>query len=306
MGKAATIRMKDTLLLIDANSLIHRAYHALPPFTSPTGQPTGALYGVASILIKVLREGVAGNGTPLYIAAAFDTPEPTFREKEYKEYKGTRAATDLELIAQLIEAKNLLALFGIKSFEAPGWEADDIVATFSKKFINEASLGKICILSGDLDMLQAVKDDKVVVMSPQKGISSTVIYDEAAVQARFGLPASLLSDYKGLVGDKSDNIPGVQGIGPKTAAALLNKFGSLENIYKEIDEVGLPELKVQDKLTLGRAKGSLSKKLATLNFDLPIEVSLQDLNRGELNLEKISEEFKGLGFNSLIERVSGL
>ena len=299
-------RMKDTLLLIDANSLIHRAYHALPPFTSPTGKPTGALYGVSSILIKVLREGIIGNGAPRYIAAAFDTPQATFRKQDYKEYKGTRAAADPELISQLIEAKNLLTLFGIKSFEAPGWEADDIVATFSQKFITEESLEKICILSGDLDLLQAVRNDKVVVMSPQKGISNTFIYDEAAVRARFGLPSSLLADYKGLVGDKSDNIPGVPGIGPKTAVTLLNKFGSLENIYKEIDEVGLPELKVQSKLTLGRDKGILSKKLATLCFDLPIEASLLDLDRGELNLEKISEELKGLGFNSLIERVSGL
>ena len=306
IAETAIIRMKDTLLLIDANSLIHRAYHALPTFTSPTGEPTGALYGVSSILIKVLREGIVGNGAPRYIAAAFDTPEPTFRKQEYKEYKGTRGPADPELVSQLIEAKNLLTLFGIKSFGFAGWEADDVVATFSQKFITEESLGKICILSGDLDMLQAVRGDKVVVMSPQKGISSTVIYDEAAVQARFGLPSSLLADYKGLVGDKSDNIPGVQGIGPKTAVALLNKFGSLENIYKEIDEVGLPELKVQDKLSLGRDKGVLSKKLATLRFDLPLVVSLRDLDRGELNTKKISKEFKELGFNSLIERVSGL
>ncbi len=299
-------RMKDTLLLIDANSLIHRAYHALPPFTSPTGRPTGALYGVSSILIKVLREGIVDNGAPRYIAAAFDMPQATFRKQEYAEYKGTREAADQELISQLIEAKNLLALFGIKSFEVAGWEADDIVATLSKKFMNEESLKKICILSGDLDLLQAVRNDKVVVMTPQKGISNPVIYDEAAVHARFSLPPSLLADYKGLVGDKSDNISGVPGIGPKTAVVLLNKFGSLENIYKEIDEVGLPELKVQDKLSSGRDKGMLSKKLATLHFDLPIEVSLQDLDRGELNMEKISEEFKELGFNSLIERVSGL
>ncbi len=304
--KTAIIKMKDTLLLIDANSLIHRAYHALPPFTSSTGEPTGALYGVSSILIKVLREGIVGNGAPRYIAAAFDTPQATFRKQEYKEYKGTRVAADSELISQLIETKKLLALFGIKSFEFAGWEADDIVATFSQKFINEESLGKICILSGDLDLLQAVRDEKVVVMTPQKGISNTVVYDEAAVQARFGLPSSMLADYKGLVGDKSDNIPGVPGIGPKTAITLLNKFGSLENIYKEIDDVGLSELKVQDKLSLGRDKGVLSKKLATLRFDLPLVASLQDLDRGELNLEKISEEFKRLGFNSLIERVSGL
>lgn len=298
--------MKDTLLLIDANSLIHRAYHALPPFTSPTGEPTGALYGVSNILIKVLREGIIGQGAPRYIVAAFDAPQATFRKQEYQEYKGTRGPTDPELISQLIEAKNLLTLFGIKSFEFAGWEADDIVATFSQKFINEKSLEKICILSGDLDLLQAVRGDRVVVMTPQKGISHTFVYDAPAVQARFGLPSSLLADYKGLVGDKSDNIPGVPGIGPKTAVTLLNKFGSLENIYKEIDEVGLPELKVQDKLSLGRDKALLSKKLATLCFDLPIEASLQDLDRGELNLEKISEEFKGLGFNSLIERLSEL
>ena len=299
--------MKGTLLLIDANSLIHRAYHALPPFTSPEGKPTGALYGLASILIKIFREGMLNNDIPKFIVAAFDTPEPTFREKEYKEYKITRPPAADDLISQLKEAQRLLQLFGIKTIKLPGWEADDLLATIASKFKASEAIKKVVILSGDLDMLQMVKDDKVVAIMPQKGISNTVVYDETSVFKRFGVAPKLLADYKGLVGDKSDNIPGVPGIGPKTAANVISKFQNLENLYREIDEVGLPDLKLQSKLQEYKDQAFLSKKLATLDQSAPVEVSLEELRLpAAVDGKQITVYFEELGFNSLIDRLAKL
>jgi len=212
--------------LIDANSLLHRSYHALPPFKTPEGYPSGALYGLASILIKVLREW-----KPKYIAAAFDRPEPTFRKEEYEEYKATRKPTDKELVSQLKEAHKLLDAFGIKTFDLAGFEADDIVTTMAKR-LSSNTLQAI-ILSGDLDTLQAVDGDRIIVEFPKKGISETAIYDREAVKERFNMEPEKLMDYKGLVGDTSDNIPGVPGIGPKTAEKLINKYSTLEKMYKD-------------------------------------------------------------------------
>lgn len=293
----------ETLLLIDANSLIHRAYHALPPFTSPEGQPTGALYGLSSILLKIFNEGLLGNGAPEYIAAAFDRPEPTFRKTEYREYKGTRPPAEKELISQIIESRNLLNLFGAKTFELPGWEADDLIMTLADKFKDEKDL-RIVILSGDLDVLQAVHNDKVVVLAPQKGISATVTYDEDAVIKRFGVPPEKLADFKGLVGDKSDNIPGVYGIGPKTASAIIKKYDSLENLFKEIDEIGISDSKLQGKLTACRGQAFLSKKLATLRKEVPISPKLDELKFAPLSVYNLTNYFRSLGFESLISRLS--
>jgi len=262
---------KDTLLLIDANSLIHRAFHALPPLKTPEGRPSGALYGLATIIIKILREK-----SPRYIVAAFDRPEPTFRKKEYNAYKGTRSPTVDELITQLKEAKNLLDAFGIKSIESPGFEADDIVATLASKFSKNEKL-KVVVFSGDLDTLQMVEEKNVVVEFPKKGISDTSIYDREAVEERFGVKPEQLADYKGLVGDTSDNIPGVPGIGPKTAEKLINSHKNLESLYKDIEEIGISDIKLQAKLKEFKEQAFLSKKLATLRIDVPIDVELTNI-----------------------------
>lgn len=294
--------MKETLLLIDANSLIHRSYHALPPFTAPDGRPSGALYGLSSILLKIINEGLLGNGAPKYVAAAFDRPEPTFRKVEYKEYKGTRKPAEKELISQIIESRNLLNLFKMKNFELAGWEADDLVMTLANRFKDEEDL-QVVVLSGDLDVLQTVNGDKVVVLAPQKGISNTVTYNEEAVIKRFGVSPDKLADFKGLVGDKSDNIPGVPGIGPKTTANIIKKYDSLENLYKEIDEIGISDLKLQSKLLEHRDKALLSKKLATLRIDVPISPSLGELEFPQLDVDNLILYFKNMGFESLIARI---
>ncbi len=292
--------MRDTLLLIDANSLIHRAFHALPPLTAPDGRPAGALYGLASIIIKILKEGPTGEGPPEYIAAAFDRPEPTHRESEYKEYKATRPPVDAGLIPQLIESHELFKVLGINTFELSGWEADDIVTTLASKFSAEG-LG-VFILSGDRDVLQAVHNSGVRVVMPQRGISDTVVYDEKAVKEKFGVSPDQLADYKGLVGDASDNIPGVPGIGPKTAADLIGRYGSLDKLYTEVDGAGVPNPRLQEKLKTYREQAFLSKKLATLASDLPIEVSVDELAFKPSSDDEVAEYFGRLGFKSLLER----
>ncbi|OGY60960.1 MAG: hypothetical protein A3F99_00925 [Candidatus Colwellbacteria bacterium RIFCSPLOWO2_12_FULL_43_11] len=298
--------MKDTLLLIDANSLIHRAYHALPPFTSKNGKPAGALYGVSSILLNIFRDGLDGV-KPSYIIAAFDTPEPTFRDKEYKDYKATRAKTEDDLISQLKESQNLIRAFGIKTIELPGWEADDIIATLAEKFKRSESIEKIMIFSGDLDSLQVVDGNKVVSVVPQKGITNTTTYNEEGVMGRFGVLPVAVADYKGLVGDKSDNIPGVPGIGPKTASALINKFGTLEAAYEELESMGLSDLKLQAKLKDHKEQALMSKRLALLDRQAPIEVTLKDLGEPiDLKGASVLSYLEELGFKSLIERLGKL
>ncbi|MBI2506756.1 MAG: hypothetical protein HYW00_01290 [Candidatus Colwellbacteria bacterium] len=293
--------MKDTLLLIDANSLIHRAFHALPPFTTPDGRPSGALYGLASILIKVFKERPFEFGL-----AAFDHPSPTLREGIYKEYKATRPPLAEPLIPQIQESHKLLAIFGIKTLEHAGWEADDIVATLAQRFKNEKNLQTI-ILSGDLDLLQMVEDDKVLVEVPQKGISNTSIYNEEAVKARFGISPKLLIDYKGLVGDPSDNIQGVPGIGPKTASELTSRYGPLEALYEEAEGIGLNNQKLQQKLLDYKEQAFLSKKLVTLKKDLPLEIDLKELEiNSPLTDPKLVDYLKSLGFESLVKRITGL
>jgi len=293
--------MKDTLLLIDANSLIHRAYYALPPFTTPDGRPSGALYGLSSILIKVFKERPFEFGL-----AAFDHPAPTVREGIYKEYKATRPPVADTLISQIKESHELLTTFGIKTLEYAGWEADDIVATLAHRFADEKNL-QIIILSGDLDLLQLVTNDKVVVEVPKKGISNTVIYNEEAVRERFSILPALLTDFKGLTGETSDNIPGVPSIGPKTAADLISRYGTLENLYQEIAEIGISNKKLQQKLLEYKNQAFLSKKLATLKIDLPIDIKLEDLQvKPHLTDPKLVRYLQNLGFESLVKRVEGV
>ncbi len=254
-----------TLLLIDANSIIHRAFHALPPFTAPDGRPTGALYGIASILIKLWREE-----RPDYVAALFDRPEPTFRDKKYAAYKAQRPPAADELIAQIIEAHHLFKAFGIRTFEEPGYEADDLIATLAERFKKEPDF-RIVILTGDRDTLQLVDGDRVVVRTFNKGVSDTTTYDEHAVIEKYGLKPAQLIDYKALAGDPSDNIKGVPGVGPKTATELLQKFGSVKELYERIAD----DPKLEKKVGPYRKEAELAEELVTLERHVP--TALPDL-----------------------------
>src|SRR3989344_2071122 len=288
-----------TLFIIDANSLIHRAFHALPPFTTPDKRPIGALYGVANIILKIIKDK-----RPDYIVAAFDRPEQTFRDKEYAEYKGTRPQTADELISQIIEARRLFEMLKVKTFELAGWEADDIIMTLTRKFKDVPDL-KIITFSGDLDILQAVVGDKIIAEVPKQGIREAMPYDEKAVVERFGVTPSELADYKGLVGDKSDNIPGVPGIGPKTAASIIKKYGPLETLFRDIDEIGLSDKKPEAQLKGNRNRALISKRLATLRSDVPIEVNLDALETRAIDIVSALPYFKSLGFSALVARLEG-
>lgn len=290
-----------TLLIIDANALIHRSFHALPPFTNAEGMAVGALYGLANAFLKILREE-----PPDYAAAAFDRPEPTFRKKIFKEYKAHRPPAPNDLISQIIEAHNLFQEFGIKIFEQPGLEADDLIGILSEKFKNKPDI-KIVILTGDLDVLQLVVGDTVVVKTLRKGVSDIVVYNEAAVKERYDLFPDQLVDYKSLVGDQSDNIPGVPGIGPKTASRLINKFGALEDILKRAekntDSAIASEKKLLDKLLIYKEQAILAKKLASIERRGDIVVELEDLEYQKPTFEKLKHYFQKLGFQSLIVRL---
>jgi DNA polymerase-1 len=283
-----------TLLLIDANSVIHRSFHALPPFTGPSGEPTGALYGIASILLKLWREE-----KPAYAAALFDRPEPTFRKKEYAEYKAQRPPAPDDLITQIIEAHHLFEAFGITTFEKPGFEADDLIATLAEKFRKEPDV-QVVILTGDRDTLQLVEDDKVVVRTFNKGVSDTTTYDEKAVIAKYGFAPNLMVDYKALVGDASDNIKGVSGVGPKTATELIQKFGNIENIWKAIPND--PKLVAHLGGREHEEEAKFSKKLVILERNVPLALcGISDLAVSDAT-PSIESYFQKEGFVTLLKR----
>lgn len=290
------------LLLIDANSLIHRCYHALPPFTNKKGEPTGAIYGLSSILLKIVREKESGalplyNNNSEYIAAFFDRPEPTLREEKFKDYKAHRPPLEDALVHQLREARNTMDIFGIKSFDCKGHEADDLIGTTVKKYKATPNI-KIVILSADTDLMQLVEDDNVVIESTRTGISETTLYNEEKVIEKYGVAPAQIPNYKGLVGDSSDNFPGVKGIGPKTAAPIIKKYGTLENFF----ENGKNE-KAYEKIIAEKESALLSRELAAIHCDVPFEIELETLKYQGLPKKKILDYFEAMGFTSLAKRV---
>ena len=289
-----------TLVLLDTHALIHRAYHAIPPFRSPYGEPTGALYGLSTMTLRVIREL-----KPDYIVAAYDLPGPTFRHVAYKEYKGKRPEVDEALISQLQRSHDVIAAFGIAELSHPGFEADDILGTIVEQIKKEKNI-KVIIISGDADTFQLVDGDKVVVYTMRKGIEDTIIYDEKKVIERYGFPPKLMPDYKGLKGDPSDNIIGVPGVGEKTATEIIKNFGTVENLYKELKKKKTKNLKERMvKLLLEHEEDALfSKTLAVIRRDVPITFELPKENY-KIDKEKLKNTFQELGFNSLVKRISG-
>ncbi len=294
---------KKKLVLLDAHAIIHRAYHALPDFTSPKGEPTGALYGLVTMVLKTIKDL-----NPDYIVACFDVPEPTYRHDVYSEYKAGRAKTDDALIIQLKKSKDLFKALNIPIYEAVGFEADDVIGTIAKETKKDKNLSVI-IASGDMDTLQLVEGERVRVLTLKKGIKDTVLYNEEKVLERFGFPPKLLTDFKGLRGDPSDNIPGVQGIGEKTATKLIVSFGQIEKILKiaekaseKILETGLKK-RVIKLLTENKEEAVFSKMLATIRLDAPIDFSLPNKKWKEgFDFKKTSDLFMELGFRTLINR----
>ena len=291
------------LLIIDANSLIHRAFHALPPFSTSKGEMVNAVYGFFSIFLKVIKEV-----QPEYIAAAFDVKGPTFREKKFKEYKAKREKAPDELYSQIPKIKEVLAAFHVPVYEKEGFEADDIIGTIAKKAPKlqiHPALHTI-ILSGDMDHLQLV-NETTTVYTFKKGIQDSMIYDEAEVKKRFGgLSPSQVIDWKGLRGDPSDNIPGVPGIGEKTATQLLLDFGSLENLYKALKSSkgeGKIKPRIAALLLQNKEYAMVSKELATIDTKVPIDLHVKDLAWKGFQRKDVEELFLSFEFRSLLLRL---
>jgi len=302
--KTNTKTEKEKLILLDAHAILHRAYHALPDFTAPNGEPTGALYGVVAMLLKIIEEL-----KPDYIVACYDLPEPTYRHDAFADYKGTREKTDEALVKQIIRSRDIFSAFNIPMYEKAGFEADDILGTIAFLTKDQKDL-EVVIASGDMDTMQCVDGKRVKVYTLKKGINDTVLYDEAAVKKRFGFLPKFIPDYKGLRGDPSDNIPGVAGIGEKTATDLIVKFGSLEKILKKIktDEVAVLAAGIKPRtvklLQEGEEEAVFSKMLATIRTDVPVDFSLpKETWREGLQEEKIFNLFSELGFRTLLTRI---
>ncbi len=295
---------QKTLVLLDAHAILHRAYHALPDFASPTGEPTGALYGVVSMLLKIAEEL-----KPDYIAACFDLPKPTYRHEAYEGYKAGRAKTDDGLVAQIIRSRDIFAAFNIPIFECEGFEADDILGTIAHQLKTEKDL-RVIIASGDMDTLQCVDGKRVQVYTLKKGINDTILYDETAVKERFGFPPKMVPDYKGLRGDTSDNIPGIRGIGEKTATDIITTFGSIDEIYKKLkkNEQAFLDAGIKARmiglLKEGEEEAQFSKMLATIRTDAPVTYEVPKTHWKErVNSEAILTLFAELGFRTLAARI---
>jgi DNA polymerase I len=298
---------EETLVLLDAHAILHRAYHALPDFSSPSGEPTGALYGVTTMLLKIIEEF-----KPTYMVACYDLPEPTYRHDAYDGYKAGRAKTDDSLVAQIDRSRDIFASFGIPIFERAGFEADDMLGSIAHLTKKEKNL-KVIIASGDMDTLQCVDGKRVQVYTLKKGIKDTILYDEETVKERFGFGPALVPDYKGLRGDTSDNIPGIVGIGEKTATILITKFGLLEKMYKVLakDEGKFKELGITPRIICllkdGKEEAEFSKMLATIRTDAIDSFDVTSTKwRDRANTTKILNLFSEFGFRTVTDRVRKL
>ena len=298
---------KKRLVLLDTHAILHRAYHALPELSSSKGEPTGALYGLISMLVKLIVE--LG---PDYIVAAYDLPGGTHRHAAFDGYKAKRAKTEDALAMQIDRARDVLAAFGIPLYEKAGFEADDVIGTIVEKVKRKHDV-EVVIASGDMDTLQLVDGDKVRVYTLRKGLTDTVIYDEEMVKERYGFGPELLPDYKGLRGDPSDNIPGIVGIGDKTATTLIKEFGSVEEIYKTLkkhpewfEKAGIKG-KTLEKIQAGKEAAEFSKVLGTIHREVPIDFKLPECTWKEgSEPQKALDMLATFEFRSLAPRVRQL
>jgi DNA polymerase I len=288
------------LVLLDAHAILHRAYHALPEFATKAGEPTGALYGIAAMLMKIIQDL-----KPDFVIACYDLPGPTYRHEAYVDYKAGRKKAEEDLISQIIRSRDIFEAFGIPIYDKAGYEADDIIGTIAEITKKKKDFD-VVIASGDMDTLQLVEGKKVTVYTLKKGIKDTIVYDEQAVIDRFGFKPEMLADYKGLRGDLSDNIIGIAGIGEKTASELILKFGSIENIYKQLrkdksvfEKEGIKP-RIIKLLEEGEEEALFSKMLATIKKDVPINFEIPKKEFTEaIDVEKIDNLMKDLEFRTL-------
>ncbi len=280
------------ILIFDGNSLMHRAYHAMPPLTSPRGDLVNAVYGFFSIWLSVVKRF-----QPDSTAVAFDTKGPTFRDKLFKEYKAKRVKPPDSFYQQIPIIKQLLKDIEVPMLEKSGFEADDLIGTLAKKLGRDS--WEIIIVTGDQDTFQLI-DSQIKVYYPTKGLGNGEVLGVGEVREKFGFEPEQIIDFKALSGDASDNIPGVAGIGKKTAQALVCRYAKLATIYQNI--ANLPS-RTQTLLKAGKSQAELSLKLATIDVDAPIVFSKAESNLKNFNQEKVEQEFIKLGFKSLVHRL---
>jgi len=306
MSVVAKSEKKTTkrLVLLDTHAILHRAYHALPDFSSKTGEPTGALFGLVTMLLKIISEL-----QPDFIVATYDVPKPTFRKIAYDDYKGKRGKTDDALVAQIIRSKDVFEAFSIPVYEKEGFEADDIIGSIVAE-CRDSDL-EVVIASGDMDTLQLVDGRRVQVYTLRKGIKDTILYDEKAVKKRFGFGPKLLPDYKALRGDPSDNIPGVKGIGEKTATTLVCAYGTFEKLYRALEKdkaqflkkTGVTE-RIANLLLDEKEEAEFSKMLALIRRDAEVQFSVPSVRWDDaIDMNKAEHLFGDLDFRTLSERL---
>ena len=300
-----TKKTRQKVVILDSHAILHRAYHAIPDFSSSKGVPTGAIYGLSMMIISIIKQF-----KPDYILAAVDLPKPTYRHEAYADYKAGRKKSDPELVSQIKKAYDFYKAFNIPVYEKEGYEADDVLGTLAMELKKDYD---VMIASGDMDTLQLVDKKKVQVFTLKKGIKETIIYDEKAVKDRFGFDPKMLTDYKGLRGDASDNIIGIPGIGEKTATTLITTFGPIEKIYKELkknpekfDKAKITP-RIQKLLVDNQEEAEFSKMLATIQLDVPVKAELPKETWLEtVSTDKIHKLFMDLEFRTLTSRLKDI
>jgi len=285
---------RTRLVLVDGHGLAYRAYHALPPtLATSAGEPTHVVFGFASMLLEVLNDF-----EPDYVIVCFDTGR-SFRQQLYEEYKAHRPETPDDLKHQLERIRQLLDALGIPIVAREGYEADDLIGTLAARAT--ANGLEVLIVTGDTDLLQLVDDDVRVILPGRQRFGDYRVYDRQAVIERYGFPPERLPEYKALVGDPSDNIPGVPGIGEKTATRLIQRFSSLEEMLDRIDEVEPPRLR--EALRAARETVLASRRLATIVRDADITLDLEQAHFGDFDRERVLRLFRELEFRSLVPRL---
>ena len=284
----------ERLMLLDGYGLVYRGYFALPPLTTSKGDLVNGVFGFASIVLRGIQDL-----QPDYLAVSFDLPGPTFRHEQYADYKATRVKMPDDLRDQFPKVREVVKALRIPVYEMPGYEADDVIGTITSQLDPREDL-ETTIVTVDLDMLQLVTP-RVRLMTTRSGVENTVIYDVDRIDERFGLRPDQMIDYKALKGDPTDNIPGVPGVGEKTAAKLIREFGDLESLFGRLDEV-TPE-KLRDKLRDHREQVFMGRELSTIVRDLPIEIDLEAARLGDYDRDTVVRLFREYEFRTLIERL---
>jgi DNA polymerase-1 len=291
------------LVLIDGNAILHRAFHAMPPLTTVSGEPINAVYGLVSMFLRVVQDL-----KPDAIAVAFDEKEPTFRHKEFKEYQSQRPPTADDLSSQFGKARDFFKAAKVPIYSMPGFEADDVIGTIATQSSDQLKIKNLkfkidetVIITGDRDILQLVDDKKgIKLYMPVVGLTNAKLYGEAETLERMGVPANEIPDYKALIGDPSDNYPGVAGIGPVTAEKLLKKYKNVDNIYTHLEDI---EPNIRQKLRVKKDDAKLFHRLATIIRDVPIKVNYEDMRKWKIDSPEVINLFHKFGFKTLTERI---